>query len=81
MDISETADAVGHLALEAVDAIHAQNVKLAHLAFEAARRHLDRLEALALDQFRTDGFTYQDIGDELGVTKQAVRQRRERLKK
>ena len=41
-------------------------------AVAALRRLLERLEAIHVDGARTHGLSWQEIADELGVSKQAV---------
>ena len=41
-------------------------------AVAALRRLLERLEALHVESARTHGLSWQEIADELGVSKQAV---------
>jgi DNA-directed RNA polymerase specialized sigma24 family protein len=47
-------------------------------AVAALRRLLERLEALHVDRARAAGWSWQEIADELGVTKQSVHRKHHR---
>ena len=45
------------------------------------RRKLDELEHHVIGLLRDNGATWEEIGDELGISRQAARQRFEKLRK
>ena len=47
-------------------------------AVAALRRLLERLESLHVESARTHGLSWQEIADELGVSKQAVHKKHRR---
>lgn len=48
---------------------------------EAVRRDLDRLEFSVMRLLRAAGATWEQIGDELGMSRQHVRRKYDRLQK
>ncbi|NLT54326.1 MAG: helix-turn-helix domain-containing protein [Actinomycetales bacterium] len=55
-----------------------QDPRLGLRAVAALRQLLERIEALQVDNARALGWSWQDIADELGVTKQTVHRKHSR---
>lgn len=55
-----------------------QDPRLGLRAVAALRRLLEQIEVLQVDNARAQGWSWQDIAEELGVTKQTVHRKHSR---
>jgi len=62
-------------AVDAAEAATSQDPKVGLRAVAALRRLVERLEALQVDNARRLGWSWEQIGAALGVSKQAVNQK------
>jgi DNA-directed RNA polymerase specialized sigma24 family protein len=52
--------------------VASEDPEAGHRAVAALRRLLERLERIHVENARTSGHSWQEIADELGISKQAV---------
>lgn len=74
-DLEHAATDIAHLAHFTAQRIADREIEASFTAFAAIRRHVDKLELLAYEHWRSTGLTYDEIGDPIGVPRPNVYRR------
>lgn len=75
MDIDSAATDAALVAQSIPLRVRALEIEATYLALAAARRHLDHAERLAVEHWKAEGLSWQDIAEHRGVHRQSVRKR------